>query len=79
MPGVGAPFPDVAVHIKQPPAIGYPQAGHRDGLFTILALGSFALGMVAIIVDVAGGNRRVKVEGGRGTGSTGILPLRFAG
>jgi hypothetical protein len=49
MPGVGAPFPDIAMEIIQSEGIGR-ELTNGGSFFSIFSLGFVCIGMVAIII-----------------------------
>jgi hypothetical protein len=78
MPEVKTPFPDIAVHIIQPKAIG-GKTPDRGRLFTIITLGTLTIGMVAIIVGYVSRYEFPKGERCRRSRTAGIFPFRFTG
>src|SRR5262249_17419353 len=69
-PGVGAPLPDVAVHVVQTPGIGLLAA---DGRVLALRVGLVPGVGAQVGLPVAEG------PGGGGASAAGVLPLRLAG
>ena len=78
MPIIGAPFPDIAMHVMEAESIGWKTA-HRGGLIAILTFGGGSIGFHAMKVSMVRGEGFATVERGGGVGSASIFPFCFAG
>src|SRR6202030_3658545 len=59
---VGAPLPDVAVHVVQAPGVG-GEAGHRRRLLAVRPLLAIVIDIIAIVISLIGGDRPPKWNG----------------
>src|SRR5579863_8968304 len=71
-----APLPDVAVQVVEPPAIGGVAADRRRTA-KVAARGSPVVGIVAVVIGLAGGQVVAGGERRRAPGPAGVLPLRL--
>ena len=76
VPGIGAPFPDVPVHIVQPKSIGR-KLPHGSRFFSIFSLRFPGVGIAGIVVGQFPRNGFPKVEWGGGSSTTSVLPFRL--
>ena len=76
VPGIGAPLPDIAVHIIQSEGIG-GKLSHGSRLLSIFSLRFFCVGITGIVVGQFPRNGFPKVEWGGGSSTTSVLPFRL--
>ena len=76
VPGIRAPFPDIAVHVVQAKLIGRVSA-NRHGLLMIGAPMTVAICLVTIVVCLLRRNRLAEMEGCHCPGPAGIFPFGF--
>ena len=74
VPSIGAPFPDIAVHIVQPKSV-WGKLSHGSRLLSIFSLRFPCVGIASIVVSQFPGNGFPKVEWGGGSSTTSILPF----
>ena len=76
MPSIGAPFPDIAVHIVQSEGIG-GKLSHRSRLLSIFSFVFIGVGFARLVVGQFPGNGFPKVKRGGGSSTTSVLPFCF--
>ena len=74
MPSIGAPFPDIAVHIVQSKSV-WGKLSHGSRLLSIFSLRFPGVGIAGIVVSQCPGNGFPKVELGGGSSTTILLPF----
>ena len=74
--GIGAPFPDIAVHIVQSEGIG-GKLSHGSRLFSKVSLRFFCVGITGTVVGQFPRNGFPKVKWGGGSSTTSVLPFRL--
>jgi hypothetical protein len=74
VPGIGAPFPDIAVHIVQSEGV-WGKLSHGSRFFSIFSLCFPGVGISSIVIGQFPGNGFPKVEWGGGSSTTSILPF----
>ena len=78
VPGIGAPFPQVAVHIVKAKGVGWKGA-HDGGLMAVLPGRFGPVGEFAIVVCQVGGEGIPATKWRSAASPAGVLPLGFGG
>jgi hypothetical protein len=76
VPGIGAPLPDIAVHIVQSKSV-WGKLSHGSRSVSILSLRFLGVAFADIILSQFPRNGFPKVKWGGGSSTTSVLPFRF--
>jgi hypothetical protein len=76
VPGIGAPLPDIAVHIVQSKGV-WGKLSHGSCFVLIFSVRFIGVGITGIVVSQFPRNGFPKVKRGGGSSTTSVFPFRF--